>query len=53
MVKATVAACKARDLIVGKNADTVAGFDNSITLAPPLSLTNEDLEFVARALMNP
>jgi hypothetical protein len=49
-VRPAVAACKARDLIVRKNADTVAGFDSSITLAPPLSLTNEDLEFIARAL---
>jgi taurine-pyruvate aminotransferase len=49
-VNAVVAACKARGLIVGKNADTVAGFDNSITLAPPLSLTDEDLEFAAQAL---
>jgi adenosylmethionine-8-amino-7-oxononanoate aminotransferase len=49
-VNAVVAACKARGLIVGKNADTVAGFDNSITLAAPLSLTDEDLEFAAQAL---
>ncbi len=49
-VNAIVAACKARGLIVGKNADTVSGFDNSITLAPPLSLTDEDLEFAAGAL---
>lgn len=50
-VNAIVAACKTRGLIVGKNADTVAGFDNSITLAPPLSLTDEDLEFAAQALI--
>ena len=49
-VNAVVAACKARGLIVGKNADTVAGFDNSMTLAPPLSLTDEDLGFAAQAL---
>jgi taurine-pyruvate aminotransferase len=49
-VNAVVAACKTRGLIVGKNADTVAGFDNSITLAPPLSLTDEDLEFAVQAL---
>jgi adenosylmethionine-8-amino-7-oxononanoate aminotransferase len=49
-VNAVVAKCKERGLIVGKTADTVAGLNNVITLAPPLNLTDEDLEFIADAL---
>jgi taurine-pyruvate aminotransferase len=49
-VTSVISNCKERGLIVGKNGDTVAGFNNVITLSPPLSLTNEDLAFIARAL---
>jgi adenosylmethionine-8-amino-7-oxononanoate aminotransferase len=28
----------------------VAGFNNVLTLAPPLSITDGDLEFIARVL---
>jgi taurine-pyruvate aminotransferase len=50
LVGAVVSGCKERGLIVGKNGDTVAGFNNVVTLAPPLSITREDLEFIAGAL---
>jgi len=49
-VNAVVAKCKERSLIVGQTADTVAGFNNIVTLAPPLNLTDEDVEFIASAL---
>ena len=42
-----ISGCKERGLIVGKNGDTVAGFNNVITLAPPLTITEEDLAFIA------
>lgn len=45
-----IARCKERGLIVSKNADTVAGYNNVITLAPPLSITEEDLEFISATL---
>ncbi len=45
-----ISACKKRGLIVGKIGDTVAGFNNVITLAPPLSVTDDDLRFIASAL---
>ncbi len=45
-----ISGCKGRGLIVGKNGDTVAGFNNVITLAPPLILSEDDLAFVARTL---
>lgn len=39
-------ACKAKGLIVGRNGDTVAGFNNVIALSPPLSCTDEDVDFI-------
>lgn len=38
--------CKANGLIVGRNGDTVAGFNNILALSPPLSCTDEDLDFI-------
>lgn len=38
--------CKANGLIVGRNGDTVAGFNNVLALSPPLSCTDEDFEFI-------
>ena len=45
-----VSGCKERGLIVGKNGDTVAGFNNVVTLAPPLVVTEEDLEFIVQTI---
>ncbi|AST90807.1 MULTISPECIES: aspartate aminotransferase family protein [Sutcliffiella] len=42
--------CKDLGLIVGKNGDTVAGFNNILTLSPPLSSTDEDLQFIVDVL---
>ena len=39
--------CKDRGLIVGKTGDTTAGFNNVITLSPPLIVTEDDLEFMS------
>ena len=49
-VSKVISGCKERGLIVGKNGDTVAGFNNVITLAPPLVITEEDLTFIATNL---
>lgn len=38
--------CKENGLIVGRNGDTVAGFNNVIALSPPLSCTDEDVDFI-------
>src|ERR687889_1769459 len=50
MVTATISGCKERGLVIANNADTVAGFNNVLTLAPPLSITDGDLEFIGRVL---
>ncbi|MEK3838851.1 aspartate aminotransferase family protein [Paenibacillus sp. FSL R7-0128] len=46
VVKGIIADCKAKGLIIGKNGDTVAGFNNVLTFAPPLSSTDEDVQFI-------
>lgn len=45
-----IAACKKRGLIIGRNGDTVPGFNNILTLSPPFSTTSDDLDFIARVL---
>jgi 4-aminobutyrate aminotransferase-like enzyme len=47
---ALISGCKQRGLIVGKNGDTVAGYNNVVVLSPPLSITEDDLEFIAGTL---
>src|ERR687898_2539593 len=49
-VAKVISGCKERGLIVGKNGDTVAGFNNVITLAPPLVIGDDDLEFISTTL---
>nr|WP_322923615.1 aspartate aminotransferase family protein [Paenibacillus sp. SGZ-1014] len=46
IVKSIIAGCKQHGLIIGKNGDTVAGFNNVLTFAPPLVCTDEDMEFL-------
>lgn len=50
LVNAVIAGCKQRGLIIGKNGATVAGFNNVLTLAPPLNISHEDLDFVIQTL---
>ena len=38
--------CKEKGIIIGKNGMTVAGFNNVLTLAPPLSIEEEDLNLL-------
>lgn len=45
-INKAIASCKEKGLIIGKNGDTVAGFNNILTLAPPLSITDEDFSFI-------
>lgn len=49
-VAKVVSGCKERGLLVGKNGDTVAGYNNVVALSPPLNISEEDLSFAARAL---
>lgn len=47
-----IARCKANGLIIGKNGATVAGYNNILTLSPPLSSTDDDLEFISQTVLN-
>ena len=42
--------CKANGLIVGRNGDTVAGYNNVLALSPPLSCTDEDVDFIVAVM---
>lgn len=45
-----VAAAQERGLLIGRNADTAAGLDNVLALAPPLSLTDDDVDHVVSVI---
>ena len=42
--------CKKRGLIIGRNGDTIPGYNNILTIAPPFSSTDEDIEFLVNVL---
>src|SRR5262245_24551 len=45
-----MAAAQRLGLLVGRNADTAAGWDNVLVLAPPLCLTDEDADHIVDVL---
>lgn len=45
-----IANCKANGLIIGKNGDTVKGYGNVLTISPPLSSTDDDVDFLIAVL---
>jgi adenosylmethionine-8-amino-7-oxononanoate aminotransferase len=49
-INSVIARCKEKGLIIGKNGATVAGYNNILTLAPPLMITDEDLQFLIRTV---
>jgi taurine-pyruvate aminotransferase len=49
-VNQVIALCKQKGLIIGKNGATVAGYNNVLTLAPPLNIEEEDLLFIIKNL---
>jgi adenosylmethionine-8-amino-7-oxononanoate aminotransferase len=46
LVNKVIAGCKQSGLIIGKNGATVAGYNNVLTLAPPLIIKQEELDFI-------
>lgn len=49
-VNRIISSCKEKGLIIGKNGDTVAGYNNILQLAPPLSITDDDFTFIVKTL---
>lgn len=45
-----ISECKKRGLIIGRNGDTIPGYNNILTIAPPFSSTDEDIEFLVNVL---
>lgn len=50
LVNKVISQCKEKGLIIGKNGATVAGFNNVLTLAPPLNIKEVDLDFIIQTL---
>ncbi|WP_027953579.1 aspartate aminotransferase family protein [Halobacillus kuroshimensis] len=50
-VNAVIHRCKEKGIIIGKNGMTVAGYNNILTLAPPLSIEEEDVTFLIHTLV--
>lgn len=50
LVNRVISGCKQKGLIIGKNGATVAGFNNVLTLAPPLNIRKEDIDFIIQTM---
>jgi taurine-pyruvate aminotransferase len=50
LVNKVISICKEKGLIIGKNGTTVAGYNNVLTLSPPLNIEEEDLSFLVKTL---
>ncbi|MBT2737719.1 aspartate aminotransferase family protein [Bacillus sp. ISL-7] len=50
LVNQVIASCKQEGIIIGKNGATVAGYNNVLTLAPPLTIKQVDLTFLIKTL---
>jgi taurine-pyruvate aminotransferase len=50
IVNQVIANCKQVGIIIGKNGATVAGYNNVLTLAPPLTIKQVDLTFLIKTL---
>ncbi|WP_253291334.1 aspartate aminotransferase family protein [Virgibacillus proomii] len=50
MIGKIMSDCKEKGLIIGRNGDTVAGYNNILTLCPPLSISDEEIAFIITIL---
>lgn len=50
LVNQVIAICKHEGIIIGKNGAPFAGYNNVLTLAPPLNIKKEDLNFIDKTL---
>ncbi|MGB8002223.1 MAG: aminotransferase, partial [Anaerobacillus sp.] len=51
-VNKVIGYCKSKRVIIGKNGDTVAGYNNVLTMAPPLSIEEEDLDLLVKTIVD-
>ncbi|ABO66656.1 MULTISPECIES: taurine-pyruvate aminotransferase [Geobacillus] len=50
LVNQVISRCKEHGVIIGKNGATVAGYNNVLTLSPPLCISDDELSFLVRVL---
>ncbi|WP_034745360.1 aspartate aminotransferase family protein [Halalkalibacter wakoensis] len=50
VVNKIIGRCKEKGVIIGKNGATVAGYNNVLTIAPPLIINDEEMSVVTQAL---
>ncbi|WP_078429154.1 aspartate aminotransferase family protein [Alkalihalobacterium alkalinitrilicum] len=50
IINRVIASCKQKGVIIGKNGATVAGYNNVLTIAPPLNTEEEDLAYLVKAV---
>jgi adenosylmethionine-8-amino-7-oxononanoate aminotransferase len=50
MLTKVITACREKGLLIGKNGDTVAGYNNVLQLSPPLSITEDDFSFMVKCV---
>jgi taurine-pyruvate aminotransferase len=49
-VNQVIGYCKSKGVIIGKNGATVAGYNNVLTISPPLSIEVQDLDFLLKTV---
>ncbi|MGM0846664.1 MAG: aspartate aminotransferase family protein [Bacillota bacterium] len=49
-VNSVIKYCKNKNILIGKNGATVAGFNNVLVISPPLSIERKDLEFLLKTV---
>jgi taurine-pyruvate aminotransferase len=50
LVNQVIADCKQEGLLIGKNGATVAGYNNVLTLSPPLNIEQDDINFIIKTI---
>jgi taurine-pyruvate aminotransferase len=50
-VNQVIATCKQNKVIIGKNGMTVAGFNNVLTISPPLNIEHADLKYLIETIV--
>ncbi|KHF41364.1 aminotransferase [Halalkalibacter okhensis] len=51
LVNNVIASCKEKGVIIGKNGATVAGFNNVLTIAPPLIINEEEIKLLIETIV--
>ncbi|PQD96688.1 aspartate aminotransferase family protein [Pradoshia eiseniae] len=50
LVNQIIGGCKKKGVLIGKNGATVAGYNNVLTLAPPLCVSEDELGLIVRVV---